>query len=76
MGILKDVDSSERWGSGRAYMLAKDASWCLGDFFHFRAPVLLLYSYTFPETVGRTQNTKNVDYNELTKHWFIPQSVY
>lgn len=73
MGIFKDIDSSERWASGKVYMLAKDSSWCLGGLFHFFAPVLLLYLYTFPETVGkRTENTEKVNYNELAKHLFIP----
>lgn len=77
MGIFKDVGSSEVGVSGREYMSAKDSSWGRGGFFHFLAPVLLLYSYTFPETARRrTQNTEKVNYNEFTKHLFIPQNIY
>lgn len=75
MGICKDVDFSEGWDSGREYMFTKDNSWCPGSFFHFLAPVLLLYSYTFPETV-EGHKTQKVNDNELTKYLFIPQSVY
>lgn len=44
-------------------MLPKDASWC-SSVFHFLAPVRLLYTYTFPETV-ETETIEKGNYEKL-----------
>lgn len=67
-GIVEDVSSPEGRGFESEYMFATASSWYLGGFFHFLAPVLLLYSYTFPDT---ERENRQVNYNELAKHLFI-----
>lgn len=60
---------------GGSMCLPRPPAGAWGGFFRFLTPVLLLFSYTFPETVGRRTADK-VNDNELAKHLFIPQSLY